>query len=162
VDPSTNPLVVVMSALTLVVMFLIFRPLLLSSMSVELAAARGINLRVVGLLFMLALAVAVGLSSLAIGSILSTALLIGPAAASLRVTNNVRHALVLACVLGVGATLLGILFAYDSFYWLPASEGLPVSFFIVAVVFVSYLVSGLRVVRRVVRRSSCAPARAST
>jgi zinc/manganese transport system permease protein len=51
VDPSTIPLVIVMSALTLVVMFFIFRPLLLSSMSVELAAARGINLRVVGGLF---------------------------------------------------------------------------------------------------------------
>jgi hypothetical protein len=56
--------------------------------------------------------------------------------------------MVLACVLGVLATWLGILFAYDSFYWIPSSQGLPVSFFIVSLIFVSYLISGLSVVRR--------------
>ena len=75
----------------------IYRPLLLSSLSPELAAARGIRTRVVGLLFMMALAIAVGLSSIAIGSILSTALLIGPAATSLRLTRSLRSALVSSC-----------------------------------------------------------------
>ena len=68
----------------------IHRPLLLSSVSPDLASARGIGLRTVGLLFMLALAVSVGLSSIAIGSILSTALLIGPPATALRVTRSMR------------------------------------------------------------------------
>jgi zinc/manganese transport system permease protein len=148
IDPSTIPLVVILSALTLAVIGLIYRPLLLSSFSAELTRARGINLRGVGLLFMIAMAVSVGLSSIAVGSILSTALLIGPAAASVRLTNSLRAAMVLACVLGVLATWLGILFAYDSFYWIPSSQGLPVSFFIVSLIFVSYLISGLSVVRR--------------
>jgi zinc/manganese transport system permease protein len=147
-DPATIPLVVVMSVITLGVLFLIYRPLLLSSISPDLAAARGIRVRVVGVLFMLTLAVAVGLSSIAIGSVLSTALLIGPAATALRVTRNVRAALVVAPVLGVGATWLGVVLAYDSFYWFPSSQGLPVSFFIVALIFLSYLVSGLPVLRR--------------
>ncbi len=147
-DPSTIPLVVVMSVLTLGVLALIYRPLLLSSISPDLAAARGISVRVIGLLFMLALAVAVGLSSIAVGSLLSTALLIGPAAIALRVTRNLRSALIVASVLGVVATWLGIILAYDSFYWFTSSQGLPVSFFIVALIFLGYLFSGLPGVRR--------------
>jgi zinc/manganese transport system permease protein len=91
---------------------------------------------------MLALAVAVGLSSLATGAILSTALLIGPAAAALRLTRTVARAVVVACLIGVGATWAGVLLAYDSFYWGSSRQGLPVSFFIVAVIFVIYLASG--------------------
>ena len=34
--------------------------------------------------------------------------------------------------MGVAATWFGVLFAYDSYYWFPSSQGLPVSFFIVS------------------------------
>ena len=44
---------------------------------------------------------------------------------------------------GVAATWLGILLAYDSYYWGAAHQGLPVSFFIVAVIFAAYLLTGL-------------------
>ncbi len=148
VDPSTVPAIVFLSIVTLIVIGVIHRPLLLSSVSVELASARGIGLRTVGLMFMLALAVSVGLSSIAIGSILSTALLIGPAATALRLSRSVRSAMVTACILGISTTWIGILFAYDSAYWDPSSQGLPVSFFIVAIVFISYLASGLPALRR--------------
>jgi zinc/manganese transport system permease protein len=148
INPSIVPVVALCSAAALVIIGLIYRPLLLSSVSPELAAAHGIRVRLVGLLFMLALAVSVGLSSLAIGSILSTALLIGPAASALRVTRSLRQAMVVAGLLGVITTWLGILLAYDSAYWEPSSQGLPVSFFIVAIAFVFYLVSGLPFLRR--------------
>jgi zinc/manganese transport system permease protein len=147
-DPTTIPFVVAMSVITLGALTLIYKPLLLSSISPDLAAARGIRVRVVGILFMLTLAVAVGLSSIAIGSVLSTALLIGPAATALRITRNLRAALVVASVLGVVTTWLGVVLAYDSFYWFPSSQGLPVSFFIVALIFLGYLVSGLPALRR--------------
>ena len=39
--------------------------------------------------------------------------------------------------------MLGILLAYDSYYWVPSSQGLPVSFFIVAITFTGYLCSGI-------------------
>jgi zinc/manganese transport system permease protein len=155
-DPSTIPLVVVMSVITLSVLAVIFRPLLLSSISPDLAAARGISVRVIGLLFMLALAVAVGLSSIAVGSLLSTALLIGPAATALRLTRNLRSALIVAGALGIAATWVGIILAYDSFYWFTSSQGLPVSFFIVSLIFLGYLLSGLPAARR--RTSSSTPA----
>ena len=152
VDPSTVPLVLGLSALGLAIVVLINRPLLLSSLSAELTRTRGINLRGVGVLFMIAMAVSVGLSSIAVGSILSTALLIGPAAASMRLTKSLHASLMVAGVLGVATTWLGILFAYDSFYWVPSSQGLPVSFFIVSLIFIAYLMSGLPFVRRRVDR----------
>ena len=148
VERSTVPIVIVLSAATLGLVAAIHRPLLLSSVSPDLASAQGIGLRTVGLLFMLALAVSVGLSSLAIGSILSTALLIGPAATALRVTRTIRRAMVTACLLGIGTTWLGILLAYDSHFWDSSSQGLPVSFFVVAIAFSLYLLSGLPVIRR--------------
>ena len=142
--------------ITLGVLFVIYRPLLLSSISPDLAAARGIRVRLIGVLFMLTLAVAVGLSSIAIGSILSTALLIGPAATALRVTSNLRAALlVVAALWGVAATWLGIVLAYDSFYWFPSSQGLPVSFFIVALIFLGYLRLGSVPRATPSARSSC-------
>lgn len=148
IDPSTVPVATALSAATLLLIAFIYRPLLLSSMSTELAAARGIGLRAIGLFFMVALAVSVALSSIAIGSILSTALLIGPPATSLRLARSLRGSMVLACVLGVVTTWLGILLAYDSYYWMPSNKALPVSFFIVAITFVFYLLSGLVASRR--------------
>lgn len=140
---GTIAVVVILGALALGTVAIICRPLLLATVSPDIAAARGIRIRLVGIAYMLALAVSVGLSSVATGAILSTALLIGPAAAALRLTRRVSSALLVACVIGVAATWLGILLTYDSYYWGHTRRGLPVSFFIVAVVFVAYLLSGL-------------------
>jgi zinc/manganese transport system permease protein len=148
VTPSTIPVATVVGIVVLMTLALMWRPLLLSSFSFDIARARGIATRRVGLAFMMTMAVSVGLSALAIGSILSTALLIGPAAGALRMTKSVRAATFISGVLAVGATWLGILFAYDSYYWDPSSQGLPVSFFVVTIVFVLYLVSGLPALRR--------------
>jgi zinc/manganese transport system permease protein len=132
--------------------------------SEEVAAARGIPTRLIGLVFTLSLAVAVGLTAIAIGSILSTALLIGPAASALRVTRSVTRAMAVACVLGVGATWLGILFAWDSPYWSSSGDPLPVSFFIVAIVVFTYLVTCVPFFRhrRDRRTSASAPHRRPT
>lgn len=143
-SPSTVPVVAVLAGVSVSVMAAIYRPLLLSSVSGDLAAARGVPTRLVGLAYMLAVASAVGLSSVTIGAVLSTALLIGPAAAALRLTKRMGRALAAACALGVGSTWLGVLLAYDSADWGSGHYSLPVSFFIVAVVFLSYLLSGIR------------------
>jgi zinc/manganese transport system permease protein len=143
VTSGTIPVVVICGVIALLSIAAAWRPLLLTTVSNDIAAARRVPVRLVGLLFMLALAVSVGLSSLAVGAILSTALLIGPAAAAVRLTRVVGWALAVACLIGVGATWLGLLLAYDSYYWGASHQGLPVSFFIVAVVFAAYLLSGL-------------------
>ncbi|MGO9343249.1 MAG: metal ABC transporter permease [Acidimicrobiales bacterium] len=143
--PSTVPIVAGCSALCLGIMAAINRPLLLGSVNLDIAAARGVPVRAVGLAYMLAMALAVGLSALAIGAILSTALLIGPPATALRMTKRLGPTMVLSCVIGVGATWLGVLLAYDSYYW--SSSPFPVSFFIVAIIFLGYLATELPVVR---------------
>jgi zinc/manganese transport system permease protein len=148
---GTVPVVIALGAVAIGAIVVVYRPLLLATVSPDLAAARGIPVRLIGLAYMLALAVSVGLSSLAIGAILSTALLIGPAAVALRLTRRTGRALGLACLIGVVTTWLGILLAYDSFYWGTSRQALPVSFFIVALVFAGYLVSGVPAIRRKVR-----------
>lgn len=148
VDTTTLPVVAVLSAVTLGSMALLYRPLLLSAVSPDMAVARGVPERLVGALFLAALAVAVGLSALAIGAVLSTALLIGPAASALRLTKRLWATLVVAAGIGVVATWLGILLAYDSYYWDAGHRGFPVSFFVVTILFVAYLASGLSGRRR--------------
>ena len=155
---GTIPAVVIFGVIALACIAVTWRPLLLSTVSTDMAAARGVPVRLVGLLYMLALALSVGLSSVAVGAILSTALLIGPAATALRLTRTVGWAVAAACLIGVGATWLGILLAYDSYYWGSAHLGLPVSFFIVAVVFAAYLLSGLPAARTAAgRRGASTP-----
>jgi len=143
IDRSTVPIVLAFSLVSISTIAVLYRPLLLSTVSSDIATARGVPSRVVGVLFMAALAVAVGLSALAIGAILSTALLIGPAATALRLTKRFGWALLTACLVGLGVTWLGILMAYDSYYWGSSKRGLPVSFFIVALAFIFYLASAL-------------------
>ena len=150
--------VATLSGAVLLVLGVIGRPLLLSSLNSDLAAARGVRLRLMSLGFMVILAVSVSVSAIVIGSILSTALLIGPAAAALQFARRFRSALVLAASLGVAATLLGIVMAYDSYYWFASQRGLPVSFFVVALVVAEFAVAST-VRRWTLRRSRSASVR---
>jgi zinc/manganese transport system permease protein len=140
---STVPLVVLLSAVVLGLILMLYRPLLLATVSPEMAAARGIRVRLVGALYLLALALAAALAAITIGSILGTALLVGPAASALRLTRRPLMAMLAAAGIGIGAMWLGIVLAYDSYEWPPAGHGWPISFFVVTVVFVFYLLSGL-------------------
>jgi zinc/manganese transport system permease protein len=143
ISASTVPAIVVFSLLALGVVVLLYRPLLLSSVSTDMASVRGVPVRATGVLYLLAMAVAVSLAALTIGAILSTALLVGPAATAMRLTSRTGLAAILSGLIGVAATWLGILLAYDSFYWPPVQHGWPVSFFVVTLVFVFYLLAQL-------------------
>ncbi len=143
IDTSLVPLVVILSLIALFLIVAIYRWLLIDAVSPELAVVRGVPVRLTGIVFLIALALSVELSSLTIGAILSTALLIGPAATVLRFTRRVGRAAVLAGALGVASTWMGIVVSYDSYYWFGAHHNWPVSFCIVAIVFLVYLLSGL-------------------
>ncbi len=149
IQPSTIPALIASGVIALIVIVALSRVLLLSSLSPDVAAARGVPVRAVGVAYLVALAISVSLSSVAIGAVLSTALLIGPAATALRIAKGPVRAMVTAAVIGVVVTWLGILLAYDSYYWPPHGHAWPVSFFIVALVVVAYL---LTYVRRPARR----------
>jgi zinc/manganese transport system permease protein len=138
----------VFGALALATILVLYRPLLLVSVSPELAASRRLPVRLIGSLYLLAMALSVALSAVTIGAILSTALLVGPAATALQLTRRPGHAIAMAGGLGVAAMWLGILLAYDSYYWPPLHHGWPVSFFVVALVLLAYIASRVIHVRR--------------
>jgi zinc/manganese transport system permease protein len=156
INTSLVPLVIGLSLVALLLILVIYRWLLTDAISPEIALVRGVPVRPTGIVFLIALALAVELSSLTIGAILSTALLIGPAATALRLTTRVGFAVLIAALLGLGSTWVGILISYDSYSWFGAHHNWPVSFCIVAIVFVAYLGSGL-VARRGRRRAQDAP-----
>ena len=82
------------------------------------------------------------MSAVTIGAILSTALLIGPAAIALRLATRTGAAIAVAAAVGVASCWAGTLIAYDSTVW-AGGNGWPVSFCIVAVIFVFYFASGV-------------------
>jgi zinc/manganese transport system permease protein len=160
ITSSAIPLVIVLSVISLGIIVLLFRPLLLSSISPELAASRGIPVRLLGAGYLLALALTVALAAFTIGTILSTALLVGPAATALRLTRSPAKAVFAAALIGIATTWLGIVMAYDSYDWPPHGQGWPVSFFVVTLIFLAYLFAGLPNWRR--HRATATPTDAAT
>ena len=156
VSQQMLPSIVALSAVSLLVLAVCYRMLLLSSLSPDLAAARGVPVRAIGIAYLVIMAVAVSLAAETIGAILATALVVGPPATALRLTKRPGGALLVAGLIGVVAVWLGIVLAYDSYYWPPAGHGWPVSFFVVALVFLFYLVAGAvaRIVQARRRRHS--------
>lgn len=139
VNPAITPEVFGLTALALLIIAVIYRPLLFSSVTPEVARVRGVSVRLLGLIFMVALVIAVEESALVIGALLSTALLIGPAASATRVTRQPTTAIGVAVLIALGQIWLGIILAYDSFLWPPIDRGWPVSFFITSLVLLTYL-----------------------
>ena len=71
--------------------------------------------------------------------------------------------MVTSAIIGLAVTWLGIVLAYDSYYWPPHGHGWPVSFFVVALVLIGYLLTYMRKPRRLAPRSphegaECSPA----
>ncbi len=141
IPASLVPLALLVGVGALVVVGVLYRPLLLSSLDPDLAAVRGVPVRLIGLLFLIVVALAVALSAITVGAILSTGLLIGPAAIALHLAKQPGLAILLAAAIGVTATWGGILVAYDSYEW-TGGDGWPVSFCIVSLIFIAYVVVG--------------------
>ena len=163
ISPDTVPALIASGVVAVLTVAALARVLLLTSLSPDLARARGVNVRLIGAVYLIALAVSVSLAAVAIGAVLSTALLIGPSATALRLTKSPLRAMVTSAIIGLAVTWLGIILAYDSYYWPPHGHGWPVSFFVVALVLIGYLLSYARRPRRLAPRSphegaECSPA----
>jgi zinc/manganese transport system permease protein len=163
ISPDTVPALVASGIIALAVVAVLTRVLLLTSLSSDLARAKGVPVKAVGMAYLAALAVSVSLAAVAIGAVLSTALLIGPSATALRVTKSPGWAMAASALTGVVATWIGIVLAYDSYYWPPHGHGWPVSFFVVTLVLIGYLLTYVKRPRRVAPRSphegaECSPA----
>jgi zinc/manganese transport system permease protein len=123
---------VVVSALTLVAMIILYRPLLFSSFDPQVAEARGLPVRVLSIIFLVLVAITVSLAVQIVGALLVFTLLVGPAATAVRIANSPIRAILLAIALGISYSCVGIYLAGESLY-------LPVSFFIAAISFGVYL-----------------------
>ncbi len=143
IGSSMIPAIAVLSIVAVGIVAVLYRPLLLSSVSTDLAVVRGVPVRIAGALCLAAIALAVSLSAITIGAILSTALLVGPAATALRLTSRPGLVLLWSGLIGIAATWIGVLLAYDSYYWPPDRQGWPVSFFVVVAIMLFYLLAQL-------------------
>jgi zinc/manganese transport system permease protein len=119
------------SFLTLFVLLTLFRPLLFSSFDPELAEARGVPVKLLGIVFLILVAITVSIAVQIVGALLFFTLLIGPAATTLRIVQRPLWAILLAIMLGICYTWLGIFFA--------ANGSWPVSFYIATISFGVYL-----------------------
>ena len=124
--------IALISALAVLVLLLIARPLLFASLDPDVAAAQGVPVRLLGLGFMVLLAVTVSEATLAVGALLVFALLLLPAAIAHRVTSRPSWALALSAGLAVALTWLGIGIGFYT--------GYPSSVCISLLAFASYVV----------------------
>lgn len=119
------------SLLTLGLLLALFRPLLFSSFDPEVAEARGVPTRFLAMIFLILIAITVSLSVQVVGALLVFTLLVGPAATAVRIVQRPLWAIILAIILGVSYTWLGI--------FLAANSNWPVSFYIATLSFGVYL-----------------------
>jgi zinc/manganese transport system permease protein len=114
----------------------IARPLLFSSVSPDVAAARGVPTRLLAIAFVALLGVVAAEATQAVGALLLLGLLAAPAAAAHRLTGKPFAGVALAGLLAVAATWGGLVLAYE----IPS---LPPSTAIVALAVGTYGVSAL-------------------
>lgn len=129
-----DPKLAAMAAIALVVtvsLLVIWRPLSFASLDPEVAAARGVSVRGLGILFMVLLGLAVAAAVQVVGALLVLAILVTPAAAALRLSSSQVWVPVLSVLFALVSMLGGILLALGS--------SLPISPFVTTISFVIYL-----------------------
>jgi len=117
--------------LVLLAILVSYRPLLFSSIDEDVAEARGVNNLGYSLFFMVLLAITVSIAVKVVGVLLIFALLVTPAAVANNLTRKPPFAMFISAILSLSATIFGLII---SFY-----ITLPVSFIIISIVFVEYL-----------------------
>jgi zinc/manganese transport system permease protein len=126
-------LLLVLGGGVLLTMIVIYRPLLFASVDPDVAEARGVPVRAVGLIFMFALAITVTEAAQVVGTLLVLSLAITPAAAAHRL--SARPLMVTS--LSIGLALL----AADGGVLLSLAWNVRPSVLITAISFASYLVA---------------------
>jgi zinc/manganese transport system permease protein len=125
VDRSTVVMLAGLSALTLVALAAIMRPLLFASLQPELAEARGLSVRKVSMAFLAIVALAVSECAQIVGVLLVFTLMVGPPAAAQHVTRGLWSGLLVSALLAVAAAWCGITIAYYTDW--PASFSIALS-----------------------------------
>ncbi|WP_340375253.1 metal ABC transporter permease [Streptomyces sp. SS7] len=134
------------SALVLVTLAVIWRPLTFASADPDVAEARGVPIRGLSFAFMLVLGLTVALSVQVVGALLVLTLVVTPAAAAARITASPVLLPLLSVVFAVTSIEGGILLALGS--------SIPISPYVTTVSFTIYVVCRLTGNRRTRRRGA--------
>ncbi|MBO2457143.1 metal ABC transporter permease [Actinomadura violacea] len=118
------------SAVVLVCLAIMWRPLAFASLDPDVAAARGVPVRLLSPAFMLVLGLAVAVSVQVVGALLVLALICTPAAAAVRVTASPVLVPVLSAALATVSVVGGIL--------LSLGAGVPISPYVTTISFALY------------------------
>jgi zinc/manganese transport system permease protein len=117
-------------------MVFIYRPLLFASVDPELAQARGVPLRLLGIVFLVVLALSVTEAAQVVGTLLVLSLAITPAAAAQRIARGPASTTMLSIAIALLATELGLVLAL-------VFSTVPPTVFISAISFSSYFAARL-------------------
>ncbi|CBT75448.1 MULTISPECIES: metal ABC transporter permease [Glutamicibacter] len=121
-----------LSAVVVIALLLVWRPLTFASVDPVVANARGVRTSGLSIIFMMILALAVAVTIQVVGALLVLALLITPAAAAMRVSSNPIITVVLSIVFAELAVVGGILLAL--------AGSLPISPYVTTISFVIYVI----------------------
>ncbi|OBK62678.1 helicase [Mycobacterium gordonae] len=121
----------VVCALVMVVLGVCYRPLLFATVDPDVAAARGVPVRVLGIVFAALVGVVAAQAVQIVGALLVMSLLITPAAAAARVVSAPAAAIATSVLFAEFAAVGGIV--------LSLAPGVPVSVFVATISFLIYL-----------------------
>lgn len=133
-DPKLLSMAII-SAIVLIGIVWVWRPLSFASLDAEVARARGVNVSALGIFFIMLLGLAVAAAVQIVGALLVLALLVTPAAAALRLSRSQLWVPVLSVSFAMIAMLGGILLALGG--------GLPISPYVTTIAFLIYLIARL-------------------
>ncbi|HEY7417176.1 MAG TPA: metal ABC transporter permease [Ktedonobacteraceae bacterium] len=131
ISSTQTQAILLSSAVVLVALLFIGRPLLFASLDPDVAAARGVPVRMLGLIFMVLLAITVSVAVMAVGALLVFALLLLPAAIAHQISSRPFVALALAAGCAIALTWIGLAIGFYT--------GYPSSVCISLLAFVSYI-----------------------
>lgn len=133
VDDPKLASMTVMTVIVLVAMLVMWRPLSFASLDPEVAAARGVQVKWLGIAFVIVLGIAVAAAVQIVGALLVLALLVTPAAAALRLSSSALWVPILSVLFALVSMIGGILLALGG--------SLPISPFVTTISFLIYLVA---------------------
>lgn len=119
------------SSICVLLILLIWRPLLFSIISKEVAESRGIPLQFVNTLFLIIVALATTVIVPVVGALLAFSLIIMPSAGSVYLSSNPKYVLLITMISSIVIFWFSILFGYFT--------GWPIGFFVSAVGMVWYI-----------------------
>ena len=131
-DPQVTWLIAI-SVSVLIAIAVFWRPLVFASLDSSVAIARGVNVNLIGWLFMILLGLVVAAAVQVIGALLVLSLLVTPAAAALRLSSSQIWVPVLSISFAMVSVVGGILLALGG--------GLPISPYVTTISFLFYLVA---------------------